>query len=256
MKIKILIRCAATFLAVSMLSMNLVATAAESGSSTPAGTPDSTVQTMPDDTTNQLPMPVGGQMPCDQHLSALLDVYYRNDQQAFVALGLGTAEEAEAFYSMILDTELLSAELEAELGIEFPASIKNDLRDLTVRLLAGARYAVAGCELQPDGTYEVTVIYEQMIIFKPVMELYMAVIEDLGRTWFANYDSMPSKEDMMIQVMAALCSSLRACLENVTYAEPAIATVTFEPREGLYLPNADDFDNLESLLFDMDTLFD
>ena len=238
MIVQFLKRCAAAVIAISVLSTGLMANAAES---------DAVSQTAYSDSVPDLS---GEQIPYDQYLSALLDVYFRNDSRAFVALGLGTAEDAALFYNEVLDSELLSIEIESILGIECPEVLENELRALMAQLLGSARYAVTGCELQADGTYEVTIIYEQAIIFQPLMELYMAVFLDLYTTWFEDYASAPSEEDMMIQILAALCSSLRVCLENVTYAEPAITTVSIEPQNGIYLPNIDDIANLENLLFD------
>lgn len=248
MKINIFRKCAATVIAVSMLSMNLTAAAAEPAPVLPKDPSDSAAQT-------SLPAPDGEQVPCDQYLSALLDYYYRSDPQAFVTLGLGTAEEAAAFFNDLSDTDY-SAILEAELGIELPEPIGNELQNLMTQLMASTRYAVTGYELQPDGTCEVTVIYEQLIIFRPLMELYTAVVTDLVQTWLAGYDSIPDDEDLMIQLTAAYSSSLRVCLENATYAEPAITTVTLEPYGGIYLPDPDDFDGLESLLFDVDSFLE
>ncbi|MDE6219851.1 MAG: hypothetical protein K2G51_05375 [Lachnospiraceae bacterium] len=242
MIIQFLKRCTAAVIAISVLSTGLMANAAGS---------DPAAQVYSDSEWD-LPALDGEQIPYDQYLSALLDVYYRNDSQAFVALGLGTAEDAALLYNEMLDSELLSMEIEAILGIECPEVLENDLRALMAQMLGSVRYAVTGCELQADGTYEITIIYEQMIIFKPLMELYMAVVIDLYTTWFEDYVSAPSEEDMMIQILAALCSSLRACLENVTYAEPAITTVSIEPHNGVYLPNMEDIASLESLLFDTD----
>ncbi|MDE6054239.1 MAG: hypothetical protein K2G55_10850 [Lachnospiraceae bacterium] len=257
MKIKFLKKYAAAVMAVSVLSMGLVSNAAESSAAVRTDNPNTSVQKVHDDSQPGMPAPTEIVIVSyDQYLSALLDVYYRNDSRAFVALGLGTAEEATAFYNEILDTELLSMELESFLGMECPEEIENDFRALMMQLLGGARYAVTGCEQQPDGSYEVTIIYEKMIVFNPLMELYMAIVTDLSQTWFADYASMPSEEDMMVQLLAALCSSLRVCLDNVTYAEPAITTVSIELQDGTYLPNMSDIANLESLLFDTNIVFE
>ncbi|MDE5825673.1 MAG: hypothetical protein K2H91_13450 [Lachnospiraceae bacterium] len=256
MKIQFFKKCAAAVIAVSVLSMGLMSNAAESSAAVRTDNPNTSVQKVHDDSQPGMPAPTEIEVPYDQYLSALLDVYYRNDSQAFVALGLGTAEEATAFYNEIFDMELLSMELESFLGMECPEEIENDLRTLMMQLLGGARYAVTGCEQQPDGSYEVTIIYEKMIVFNPLMELYMAIVTDLSQTWFADYASMPSEEDMMVQLLAALCSSLRVCLDNVTYAEPAITTVSIELQDGTYLPNMADIANLESLLFDTNIIFE
>lgn len=256
MKMKFLKRCAATVMAVSVLSMGLVSNAAQSSAVMPKDSPDNVAQKVYGDSEPVFPFPNGEQISCDQYLSALLDFYYRNDPQAVIALGFCTAEEAAAYYSEAFDMDFLSSELDSFLGVECPEALENELRTLMLRLTGGAHYAVTGCELQPDGTYEVTVICEQMIIFNPMMELYTAVVTDLVQTWAADSASAPSEEDMMIQLLAALCSSLNVCLDNVTYAEPALTTVSFEPQDGVYIPDTGDIDDLENLLFDTYTILE
>lgn len=247
MKIKFIKRYAAAIMAVSVLSMGIVTSAAESSAGSPA-------QNAYGDTDWVFPVPTGEQLPYDQYLSALMDVYYRNDSQAFVALGLGTAEDAALLYNTVIAAELDSLDIDSLLGINCPEELKNDLRALMIQLLGCARYAVTGCDLQPDGTYEITVIYEQVEFFKPAMELYTAVVKDLANTWLADPASFPSEEDMMIQLVAAFCSSMRACVENITYAEPAVTTVLLLPQNGTYIPDAEDIANLETLLFDIDAV--
>jgi len=254
MKSKFLKKSAATIMAVSVLSMGLVANAAQISTTPQENTQNDTAQKVYENLEWTWPVPAGEQVPYDQYLDALMDVVYRNDSQAFVALGLGTAEDATCLYNAVLDSELLGMELESILGIKCPETIENDLRALMIQLLGNARYAVTGCELQPDGTYKVTIIYEQMILFKPLMEQYLAAVSDLSRSWMANPASAPSEEDAMIQLLTALCSTLRTCLDNITYAAPTITTVTFELQNGAYLPNMDDIVNLETLLFDTNSI--
>lgn len=250
MKIKILKRCAAAVIAISMLSTGLVAGAAENSPT------NNTALEAYGDSEWLWPAPTETQMPYDQYLSALLDVYYQNDSQAFVALGLGTAEDAALIYNTVLDSELNGLDLESLLGTECPDTLKNDFRALMTQLLGSARYAVTNCELQADGTYKITIIYEQTKFFEPLMDLYMTIVTDMAAAWFADSASFPSDEDMMIQLLAALCSSMRVCLENITYADPAVTTVSVNPQNGTYLPDIEDIIRLENLLFDIDTMFD
>lgn len=250
MNMKLLKRCTAAFLAVSVLSMGLTANAAQSSDPISADSSSTPVLQAYSDSELGFPAPTNGQVPYDQYLSALLDVCFRNDSQAFVALGLGTAEEAASIYNAVLNSELLSIELDSLFTTECPEVLINDLQNLMARMLGSVRYAVTGCELQADGTYQVTIVYEQMILFQPLMELYMAVVTDMATNWSSNYNSYPSDEELPVYIIAALCDSLRVCLDNVTYAEPAITTVSFEPQDGTYLPNMDDLYNLQNLLFD------
>lgn len=247
MKVNFFKKCAALVIAVSVLSTGLTANAAQNSSV-------HAVQQAYGDSEWLWPAPAETQVPYDQYLSALLDVLYRNDSQAFVALGLGTAEDAAQIYSDNLDIEYFSEDLAESLGVQFPEALENDLLAHMARLIGSARYAVAGCELQADGTYEVTVIYEQLQIFQPLMKIYRTVLSDMITAWLSDYASYPGDEEMTIQVLAAFCSSLKVCLDNPVYAEPALTTVTIEPYDGAYIPNTDDIYTLELLFFDTDTV--
>lgn len=249
MKMKFLKRCAAAVLAVSVLSTGLIASAAESS-------PNNSAQQVYEDSEWVFPTPADGQVPYDQYLSALLDVFYRNDPRAFVALGLGTEEEAASIYKEVLNSELLSMELDSYFNEGCPEDITTDLQTFMAQILGSARYATAGCELQADGTYKVTLVYEKMIFFEPLMELYLAVVTDMATNWFSYYASYPSDEELMIHIVAALRDSMRVTLENVTYAAPAITTVTFRPQGGIYLPDVSDIASIESALFDTDYVTD
>lgn len=240
MKINFLKRCAATLMAVSVLSTGLTVSAAEN-TAVPQNAPAPTVSDAS-----------GTDLPYDQYLSALLDVCFRNDARAFVALGLGSEEDAAEIYNSILDAEMSSLDLDSILGTECPESLKNDFRTAMAQLLANARFAVAGCDLQADGSYKITIVYEKMIFFEPLMNLYTAILTDLATTWLSDPAAAPSEEDMMVQIFAALCSSMNVCLENATYAAPALTTVSFTPVSGIYLPDIGDIATLEKKLFDTD----
>lgn len=256
MKIQFFKKCAAAIMAASVLSMGIVASAAESCPVAYSDPVRITTQKVNGDSDGVSPAPSGEQVPYDQYLSAILDVYYRNDSQAFVALGLGSAEDAAVIYNTVITAEFDSLDLDSLLGIDCPEELKNDLKALMIQLLGTARYAVTGYELQPDGTYEITIIYEQVQIFGPLMELYKAIITDMAHTWLTSSAILPSEEEKMIQLVAALCSSMRACLENITYADPAITTLSVNPQNNLGIPEVEDIVNLETLLFDIDAVED
>lgn len=253
MKINFFKKCAAAVMAVSVLSMGMVANAAEIDAA------NNTVLEAYDDSEWSFPTFIGDPANYDQYLGALMDVCFRNDSQAFVALGLGTAEDAALIYNTVIndaggDFDAFDTEFESLFGVKCPETLKNDLQVLMAQLLGSARYAVVGCEPQADGTYQVTVIYEQLQVFKPLMDVYMATISNMAETWFSDYSSMPDEGDLMIQILNAYCDSMRICLDNATYAEPAIATVSIQQKDGIYQPDMDDFGSLIYLLFDTNSL--
>jgi len=254
MKIQFFKKCAAAIMAVCVLSISITSNAAEGCPVAYSDPVRITTQKVNGDSDGVAPAPSGEQVLYDQYLSAILDVYFRNDSQAFVALGLGTAEDATLLYNAVITAELDSLDLDSLLGIDCPEELENDMKALMIQLLGTARYAVTGCELQPDGTYKITLIYEQVQIFGPLMELYKATITDMAHTWLTTSGILPSEEEMMIQMLTALCSNIRTSLENVTYAEPTITTISVNPNNNFGIPEVEEIINLEALLFDTDAI--
>lgn len=183
------------------------------------------------------------------YLAALLDNSYKNDSTALVEMGIATAEEASALYEDGLDLEVS--------GITSAAGITEEqaegLRDVIADMLAGAKYTVGEAEKQDDGSYVVTVTYEQMNIFAPTLENYMTTVEEMITAWTEAAlagEEVASEEEMMEEVIGAFETTLSDTLANVTYAEPQTMTVRIELVDGLYTPNEDDLYNLEYALFD------
>lgn len=183
------------------------------------------------------------------YLAALLDNSYKNDSAALVEMGIATAEEASALYEDGLDLEVS--------GITSAAGITEEqaegLRDVIADMLAGAKYTVGEAEKQDDGSYVVTVTYEQMNIFAPTLENYMTTVEEMITAWTEAAlagEEVASEEEMMEEVIGAFETTLSDTLANVTYAEPQTMTVRIELVDGSYTPNEDDLYNLEYALFD------
>ena len=179
------------------------------------------------------------------YLTALLDASYKNDSKAFVEMKIGTAEEAAELYEQGLDSEMdaflatltVSEELEAE------------FRQLFKDLLSKVKYTVQGAEKQEDGSYIVTVSYEQMIIFEPILADYEEAVTEMYTTWTES-EEIPSEDEMMEQMIVALRDCMKSNLESVEYAEADTAEVTIELIDDVYTPNQDDVANLEMVLFD------
>ena len=188
------------------------------------------------------------------YLAALLDNSYKNDSTALVELGLGTAEEAAAIYEQGLDTEMDA--LTSTAGITEDQA--EGLREVMADLLAGAKYTVGEAEAQDDGSYVVTVTYEQMNVFGPALEAYMAETEALVAEWSEAYlagEEVASEDELMAEVIGMFGTILADSVANVTYDEPQTTTVRIELVDNAYQPNSDDIANLEYLLFDNDAAY-
>ena len=98
----------------------------------------------------------GEKFDASAYLKALLDNSYKNDATAIVEMEIATAEEAAALYE-----EGLQGELDMMLTT---AGITEDqipgIRDIMADMLAGAKYTVGEAVEQEDGSFVVTVTYE------------------------------------------------------------------------------------------------
>ena len=188
------------------------------------------------------------------YLAALLDNSYKNDSTALVELGIGTAEEAVTIYEQGLDTEMQA--LTSSAGIS--AEQAEGLRDVIADMLAGAKYTVGEAEAQDDGSYVVTVTYEQMNVFGPTIENYMAETEAIVAEWTEAYmagEEVASEEELMAEVIDLFGTVLADSVANATYEAPQTTTVRIEKVDNAYQPNTEDLTNLEYVLFDSDAAY-
>lgn len=194
-----------------------------------------------------------GSFDASAYLAALLDNSYKNDSTAIVEQKIATAEEAAALYEEGLDAELESIASSAGISAEQAESLRASIADM----LSKAKYTVGEAEKQDDDSYVVTVTYEQMNVFAPLLENYMATVEEMVNAWTEAAlagEATPSEDEMMDEVLAAFGTTLEEVLANVTYAEPQTMTVRIELVDGMYKPNESDLYNLEYALFDNDAV--
>ncbi len=188
------------------------------------------------------------------YLAALLDNSYKNDSTALVELGLGTAEEAAEIYEQGLDTEMEA--LTSTAGISEEQA--EGLREVIADMLAGAKYSVGEAQAQDDGSFVVTVTYEQMNVFGPALETYLAETEALVAEWTEAYmagEEVASEDELMEEVINMFGDVLADAVANATYDEPQTTTVRIEKVDNAYQPNTDDLTNLEYVLFDNDAAY-
>ena len=179
------------------------------------------------------------------YLMALLDNSYKNDSTILVLTDIATAEEAAEIYEHGLDTEV--AGMESMLSAEG----KEEYRKLFADLLAGVKYTVGEAEKQADGSYVVTVYYEQMNVFKPAMEAYISAVYEYIDTLVAGRE-LPSDEEMTEWLAMALKACLEESLKNVTYGETQATTVKISLEDDGWMPSSYDVMHLEEVFFDIE----
>ncbi len=195
----------------------------------------------------------GNSFDASAYLKALLDNSYKNDSTEFVAQKIGTKEEAEELYQQGIDAELSAATSDVTLSDELLAGFEETFQNIFQKV----KYTVKDAKKQSDGSYVVTVEYEQLEIFAAVMENYQAEVEQ----WSAqmtedvkNGQAVPSDEEIYEELYKILKADLDSALENPSYAEKATTTVTIELNDNTYTPKEADLIKLESLFIDIDSM--
>lgn len=179
------------------------------------------------------------------YLMALLDNSYKNDSTLLVLTGIATAEEAVEIYEQGIDAELAGMET------MISAEGQEEYRKLFANLFAGVKYTVGEAEKQADGSYVVTVVYEQMNVFEPAIEKYIGAVYAYIDILIAGQE-LPSEDEMTEWLAMALKSCLEESLKNVTYDEPQVTTVRISLGDDGWMPNEDDVMHLEEVFFDID----
>lgn len=197
----------------------------------------------------------GASFDASAYTKALLDNSYKNDSAAFVEMKIGTAEEAAALYEQGLDAEM--AAIVTGSGMELSEEQETAYRALFADILASVKYTVGEAVKQDDGSFVVTVTYEQLNIFGPAMEAYMTRVTTLAEEWMSAAllgEATPSEDEMMDVIIMELATCLEEALAAATYDEPATATVRIELVDRVYTPNEQDIANLEMVMFDLDAM--
>ncbi len=197
----------------------------------------------------------GASFDASAYTKALLDNSYKNDSTAFVEMKIGTAEEAAALYEQGLDAEM--AAIVTGSGIELSEEQEKVYRELFADILAGVKYTVGESVKQEDGSFVVTITYEQLNVFEPAMTTYMERVTALAEEWMTAAllgEATPSEDERMDGIIMELATCLEESLATATYDEPATATVRIELVDNVYTPNETDIANLEMVMFDLDAM--
>lgn len=190
----------------------------------------------------------GSKFDASGYVKALLDNSYKNDSAQFVSMKIGTADEAAKLYEDGLDSEVNA--MVSSMGYSVSDEQKQAIREVFAKILAGAKYTVGEAEKQDDGSYVVTVTYEQMEIFEPAIEDYMDKIVEMQ----AGLTGEETNDELVAMAIDAFKDVLDDSLANVSYAAPETTTITVELVDKVYSPNQSDLYNLEASLFDIDAV--
>lgn len=192
----------------------------------------------------------GSSFDASAYVKALLDNSYKNDSTDLVAQKIGTAEEAAALYEEGIDLEI---EALTE-GVTLSDELLAEYRDTMGNIFAAVKYTVGDAEKQSDGSYVVTIEYQQMQIFDAAMGLY----EEAFTAWYEEVENdiaaggdVPSDDEMYEQIYAIMKDCLDEALTTVTYGDTQTLTIRVEVVDNVYTPNETDLTNLECSLLDI-----
>lgn len=193
----------------------------------------------------------GNSFDASAYMKAVLDNSYKNDSADFVKMKVGTKEEAEKVYEEGIDKEMEAMTAQVEMSDE----LKAEFREVIKSILKEVKYTVGDAEKQDDGSYVVTIKYQQMIVFataaetlKEQSDAYVTEMTEKAQ----NGEDIPSEDEMNQEIFTMLKDALKGAMENVTYGEEQTTTVKIELVNKVYTPNEEDVFNLESALVDVD----
>lgn len=186
------------------------------------------------------------------YISAILDNSYKNDSSKFVSMKIGTAEEASETYETSLKGEVDTLVYLSSAG-EASDEQYEKLKGIMTDIYGQTKYNVDGAEKQDDGSYVVTITYEQINVFGPAMESYITELDSLNNEYMSTGE-YPSDEELTTILFDTYIGCFENAVANVTFDEPATATIRVELKDKLWQPNEDDVLAFETSLFDIDAL--
>ncbi len=178
------------------------------------------------------------------YLKAVLDNSYKNDPTGFVDQKIATKEEADKLYEDGLDQELDSFMTGA--NVKLSDDVKENFRGIFADLFKAADYKVGEAKKQSDGSYEVTVEYKTLKVFKNAYATYSKKLEDIDASKFE------SQQEVYDAVFQTLADCLKDELASPEYGDTQTMDITISIKDKLYTPDENDLATLEQALFDMD----
>ncbi|MCM1040063.1 MAG: hypothetical protein NC314_06725 [Roseburia sp.] len=193
----------------------------------------------------------GNSFDAAEYLRAILDNSYKNDSSKFVSMKVGTEEEAKDLYEQGLKGEVDA--LVTLSGTTATDAQYEELKSTFVGIYEATKYTVDGAEKQDDGSYAVTITYEQINVLGPAMEAYAEEVDNMIADWDSTGE-YPDTDEMAEQFMDVYIDCFADALANVTYDEAATATIKVELVDQVWTPNTTDVNNFQTSLFDIEAL--
>lgn len=196
----------------------------------------------------------GNSFDASSYLKALLDNSYKNDSSGIVDQKIGTKEEAEQLYN-----DGIAAEVDATVaGLGLSQDIVDGYTTTYQNIFKNVKYTVKDAAKQSDGSFEVTVECEPLIVFDAAMDDFETTFGQVAQNWIADIEAdpsaVPSETEMYETMFSTLKESLDKAIASPSYGETKTVTVTIELSNNTYSPNQKDLEDLEYALIDLEAI--
>ena len=125
-------------------------------------------------------------------------------------------------------------------------------------MYANAKFTVGEVVKVDDKTFEVSVSYEKMQVFREAIADYEVEVSEFVTKWTESTlsgEEKPSDEEMNDYLFTKFKDCIKEALEEVSYAEPQTTVIRVELKENVWIANQNDLSKLENLLFDFESLY-
>lgn len=180
-----------------------------------------------------------------EYLKAYLDNAYKKNSETFVKVGKVTEEEALKIREEKINEQLGTVASAVNLTVDQASGLRGSIEDIMFR----TKYSIGEPVEQADGSFVVTVTYEQFNIYKPIIEGYGNQANTLTSSWMA-MGQTPSQEQMVQDTILSLQSIMGVTTLSAGHDAPQTIDVRLDSVGDTYIINEEDLKKLEYALFD------
>lgn len=202
--------------------------------------------------TASLMLLTGCQQPFDAtgYTQAVLDMVTRGETKAYEAISESSEEEAKKQYEAAIDSYMQEFD-----SLGFSDELTEKYRSYIPNLMQKSKYTVQEAKEQDDGSFEVGVEVEPIIMFGGVEELLQQKLQDYlsqVQNNILNNQAAPTDEEMTEAAGEMLYECLNTALEDPQYGDKTTITVHVQESEteNVWEIPGEDVDALMTALID------
>lgn len=184
------------------------------------------------------------------YTQAVLDMITRGDTEAYEEISQSSKEEAKKQYEAVIDSYMQEFDT-----IGFSEGLEDKYREYVPDLMKKTKYTVREAKEQDDGSFEVAVEVEPVIMIggaeEELKQKFQEYITQM-QTEIMNGKEVPSDAEITETIGEMLYESLNNVLENPQYGEKSTITVHVQESEteNVWEIPTEDIDALVTALVD------